>query len=123
MLELTLEGAIPSKKNQRINRSDGKSFPSLEYSNWQKSAMIQVRQQTRQRFITPVEIEIICIFGRKVICDLDNRLSSILDMLKDTLVIKDDNWQCVPKVSVEAEYKKGVQNGAIIRIYEVKPIV
>lgn len=122
MLEIRLEGAVPSKKNQRINTKSGMSFPSREFTDWQNDALKQVRIQTRKRFLAPVEIEVVCIFGRKTVCDLDNRLCSIMDMLKEALVIRDDNWQNVPKVSVEANYQKGVQNGAIIRIYEVAPV-
>lgn len=122
MIEIQLEGAIPSKKNQRINTQSGRSFPSKEFTDWQESAIVQIRQQTRKRFLVPVELEVVCIFGRRTVSDLDNRLTSIMDMLHEALVIRDDRWEYVPKVSVEAEYKKGAKNGAIIRIYEVAPV-
>lgn len=122
MLEIRLAGAIPSKKNQRINTKEGKSFPSKEFSDWQNDAIKQVRLQTRKRFLVPVELEVVCLFGRRTVSDLDNRLTSILDMLHEALVIRDDRWEYVPKVSVEAKYIKGAKNGAIIRIYEVAPV-
>lgn len=118
MIELVLEGSVPSKKNQRINRGDGVSFPSKKFMQWQVDALKQVRIQTRQRFLVPVGIEIIIYFGTKVRSDLDNRLSSILDMLVEALVLKDDKWQDVPRIAIEAEYRKG-QPGAFIRLTEI----
>lgn len=119
MIELVLEGSVPSKKNQRINRGDGVSFPSKKFVQWQVEALKQVRLQTRQRFLAPVSIEVIIYFGTKVRSDLDNRLSSILDMLVEALVIKDDKWQDVPRIAIEAEYRKG-QPGAFIRLTEIE---
>lgn len=118
MIELVLEGSVPSKKNQRINRGDGVSFPSKKFVQWQGDALKQVRMQTRQRFYVPVSVEVIIYFGSKVRADLDNRLTSILDMLVEALVLKDDKWQDVPQIAVQAEYRKG-QPGAFIRLTEL----
>lgn len=119
MIELVLEGSVPSKKNQRINRGDGVSFPSKKFVQWQDDALKQVRLQTRQRFYVPVGIELIVYFGTKVRADLDNRLTSVLDMLVEALVLKDDKWQDVPRIAVQAEYRKG-QPGAFIRLTEIE---
>lgn len=119
LLELVLEGSVPSKKNQRINRGDGKSFPSKKFIEWQGDALKQVRMQTRQRFYAPVGMEVIIYFGTKVRSDLDNRLSSILDMLVEALVLPDDKWQDVPRIAIEAEYRKG-NPGAFIRLKEIE---
>lgn len=118
MVELILEGSIPSKKNSRINLRSGVSIPSTKFTQWQEGALWQVRQQTRERFFKPVHIEVIIYFGTKIRADLDNRLTSILDMLVDGMVLKDDKWQDVPRIAVQAEYRKG-QPGAFIRITEV----
>lgn len=119
MIEIRLSGAIPSKKNQRINTKSGRSFASKEFTDWQTDALWQVRQQTRTRFLVPVSVDIICLFGRKTVSDLDNRLSSIMDMLKESLIIRDDKWEFVPSMSVRAHYQKGIENGAILRIREI----
>lgn len=118
MIELILEGSVPSKKNQRINRGDGKSFPSKKFAQWQDDALKQVRLQTRHRFYSPVALEVIIYFATKVRADLDNRLTSILDMLVEALVLRDDKWQDVPYIAVQAEYRKG-KPGAFIRITEL----
>lgn len=117
-VELTLEGNVPSKKNSRINRGDGMSFPNKKFVDWQKYALQQVRLQTRHRFFTPVSAEVIIYFGTRGRADLDNRLTSILDMLVESLVLRDDKWQDVPLMQVQAEYRKG-KPGAFVRIAEL----
>lgn len=119
MIELVLEGSVPSKKNQRINRGDGVSFPSKKFVQWQKDALTMVRAQTRQRFLVPVSVEVIIYFGTNIRADLDNRLSSILDMLVEALVLRDDKWQDVPRIAIQAEYRKA-KPGAFIRIAELE---
>lgn len=117
-VELTLEGNVPSKKNSRINRGDGVSFPSKRYMEWQRSAMQQVRLQTRERFFEPVSVQAIIYFGTNARADLDNRLTSVLDMLVECLVLRDDKWQDVPRLTVLAEYRKS-KPGAFVRISEL----
>lgn len=116
--EIVLEGNVPSKKNSRINRGDGKSFPSKKYMDWQDDALKQVRIQCRQRFLQPVSIEVIIYFGTNTRADLDNRLTSVLDMLVEGLVIPDDKWQHVPMMQVQAELRPR-KPGAFIRITEL----
>jgi Holliday junction resolvase RusA-like endonuclease len=118
IITLQLAGNVPSKKNSRINRGDGMSFPSKRFEDWQNDALKQVRMQTRTRFLKPVGIEVIIYFGTKGRADLDNRLTSILDMLVEALVLKDDKWQDVPRMAVQAEYRKR-DPGAFIRISEL----
>lgn len=117
-VELVLDGNVISKKNSRINRGDGVSFPSKKYMDWQKLAMQQVRLQTRERFFKPVSIEVIIYFGTNIRADLDNRLTSILDMLVECIILRDDKWQDVPRMAVQAEYRKR-KPGAFIRITEL----
>jgi Holliday junction resolvase RusA-like endonuclease len=121
MVELVLDGSIPSKKNSRINLRSGVSIPSTKFTQWQDKAIWQVRQQTRERFFDPVHVDATIYFGTKVRADLDNRMTSILDMLVDALVLRDDKWQDVPKLTVSAEYRKG-KPGAYIRISELPQI-
>lgn len=119
IVELTLEGSIPSKKNSRINRGDGVSFPSTKYVQWEQYALQKVRLQTRERFFKPVSIEVLIYFGTNIRADLDNRITSILDMLVEALIIRDDKWQDVPLLKGEAQYRKK-QPGAFIRITELE---
>lgn len=120
MIELVLEGNVPSKKNQRINTKDGLSFSSKAFTDWQNEALKQVRLQTRQRFYVPVQIEVVIYFATLGKADVDNRLTSILDMLTEALVLRDDKWENVPLMKVEAAYRPKAP-GAFIRIEELPP--
>jgi Holliday junction resolvase RusA-like endonuclease len=118
IIELALEGNVPSKKNSRVRTRSGSSIPSKAFYDWQADAIKQIRVHTRERFYNPVYIEVIVYFGTNVRADIDNRLTSILDMLVEALVIRDDKWQDVPMLAVQAQYRKG-HPGAFIRITEL----
>lgn len=120
MVELKLQGNVPSKKNSRIRTRSGSSIPSKAFYAWQNDALLQVKAQTRERGLTQVSVEVIIYFGTNVRADLDNRLTSILDMLVEGLVLRDDKWQDVPRMAVQAEYRKG-NPGAFVRISELQP--
>lgn len=102
-----LFGNIPSKKNSRINTRTGKSFPSTKFVQWQNDAILQIKQQTRERWTIPVKIDVEMVFGKNIRCDLDNRLSSILDMLVKMEYIPDDKFQDVPEITIRGRYEKG----------------
>lgn len=95
-----IHGGVPSKKNSRINTRSGRSFPSKEYSEWHDAAAKEIQAQGITTFDKVKFIEIECFFGTNRRQDLDNKLSSILDLLKDISVIKDDCWQVVPEITV-----------------------
>ena len=118
IVELNLEGNVPSKKNSRVRTRSGSSIPNKAYYDWQESALWQVRQQTKARFLKPVSVEVVIYFGKNIRADLDNRLTSILDMLVEAIVIRDDKWQDVPRMQAQAEYRKG-NPGAFVRITEL----
>lgn len=118
IVELKIEGNVPSKKNSRVRTRSGSSIPSKAFSDWQESALWQVRQQTKVRFLKPVALEVIIYFGTNGRADLDNRVTSVLDMLVEAIVIRDDKWQDVPRISAQAEYRKR-EPGAFIRLTEL----
>lgn len=120
LIELVLDGSVPSKKNSRINTKDGKSFPSTKFTQWQSDTLKQVRAQTRQRFYGHVQIELILYFATLGKADTDNKVTSILDMLVEALVLKDDYWESVARTVYEAAYRPG-NGGAFIRITELPP--
>ena len=119
MIELILTGNIPSKKNSRVNTKAGKSFPSAKFTAWQNDALWQIKQQTHKRFVKPVRLEATVYFGTNVRADLDNRITSILDMLVEAMVLQDDKWQYVPEIHAKAEYRKG-KPGALLRLVELE---
>lgn len=118
IVELKFAGNIPAKKNSRINRSDGMSFPSRAFEDWQDTAIGNVKLQTRTTFINPVSLECIIYFATDARADLDNRVTSILDMLVKARVLLDDKWQQVPIMKVQAEYRPK-RPGAFVRMTEL----
>lgn len=120
IVEINLEGSIPSKKNSRVRTRSGASIPSKAFHDWQDDALRQVRVQTRERFLGLIQIELIIYFATLGRADTDNKVTSILDMLVEGLVLKDDYWETVAKTNYEAAYRPG-RGGAFIRITELPP--
>lgn len=118
VVELRLEGSIPSKKNSRVKTRSGASIPSKAFYDWQNDALRQVRMQTREHFLGLIHIELIIYFATLGRADTDNKVTSILDMLVEGIVLKDDYWETVAKTSYEAAYRPG-KGGAFIRITEL----
>lgn len=107
-LKIVLTGETPSKKNSRINTRSGRSFPSKKYSGWHKTAKMQVLAQTvPEQFGFGLVLSIRFVHGDLRRRDSDNMVSSILDLLVDSNVLLDDNWQIVNRIEVDNSYEKG----------------
>ncbi len=117
-VELIFKGTIPSKKNSRQNLSTGVSLPNKKFVQWQKDQLVELRRQTRERFLKPVSLEVIVYFGTIGKADIDNKVTSLLDMFSEGLLIPDDKWQHVPIIKVQAEYRAG-KPGAFVRLEEL----
>ena len=120
IIELKYAGNIPAKKNSRINRSDGMSFPSRAFEDWQDTAISNTHLQTKVRFANPVSMEVIVYFATDIRADLDNRVTSLLDMFVKAGVLPDDKWQNVPIMKLQAEYRPN-RPGAFVRFTELEP--
>ena len=108
---LYIDGETPSKKNSRINLKNGRSFPSKRYQQWHEVARLQILAQLRKQNIDspinePSRVSITFVHGDLVRRDSDNATSSILDLLMDCKVIKDDAWTIVRKINVDNLYDK-----------------
>lgn len=118
-LIIELNGNIPSKKNSRVTvKKTGRSFPSAAFQKWELDAMWQVKEQTRIRIFNPIKLDVTIYFPKTGKADLDNKLSSILDMFVEVGIIQDDGYEYVPEISLHAEYRKG-KGGARIVISEL----
>lgn len=81
--------------------------------------MRQVRLQTNHRFLKcHLQIELILYFATLGRADTDNKVTSILDMLVEGMVLPDDYWESVTRTVYEAAYRPG-KPGAFIRITEL----
>lgn len=115
---LKLTGNVPSKKNSRINTRSGRSFPSKAYTEWHEQATAELNTQHLVSFDKPVRIQADFYFKDNIRRDLDNRLTSILDLFVDLGIIKDDRWQCVPELITTGQLDRNNPR-VLIKIEEV----
>lgn len=105
MKQYILHGTVPAKKNSRINTRSGRSFPSRRYTEWHEQASLEILAQGIQQFAR-VRITVEFQFRTNRRTDLDNKLSSILDLFQDLGILEDDRWQIVPEVVMTASLGK-----------------
>lgn len=119
-------GRIPSKKNsKRIlrNFSTGKPFiaSSASYKNWEAQTLYCLKPQVMTQVPQTIEktkfVSINFIFPDRRRKDLTNKAESIMDILVDLGVLKDDDFITVPNLLLTGEYQKGVAN-CIVTIEE-----
>ena len=104
LLSYVLDGETPSKKNNRIGLRSGKNITSEKYRKWLQAKKIELYRRgiLRQPIDKPVKISFVFYHKDERTRDTDNQISSILDLLKDAKVIKDDNWKIVRRISARA---------------------
>lgn len=99
---ILLRGNIPAKKNNRqiftkrtLTRSGVKvkvsNIPQTAYSQWHKSMGLQLLGEPRG--LKPKSMRIKFWFKTNGRRDLSNALESVMDLLVDTGILKDDSWQ------------------------------
>ena len=116
-----LTGRIPSKKNSRITvRATGRSFPSKAFAQWHKVAMAQVMEQKLAKpplNAVQYHVEIQVSFPTLGRADLTNKAESVMDLLVDAGVIRDDCWTCVPTLLLRGR-KDAQSPGATVYVRE-----
>ena len=105
-MKLTIKGKTPSKKNSRnIFVRNGRivNVPSKLYKEWHDHAMIQLQQQFNNYQVSdyPIAINVLVYYGTKHRHDLDNALSSIMDVLVDAQIIVDDDVEHISQITVQ----------------------
>lgn len=103
-----IEGETPSKKNSRRTLRNGKTIPSARFVSWHNDASFQIVCQKRpaKPIERPLAVRLVFYHGDHTRRDSDNGATSILDLLKDTLVIADDNWMIVRQIEIENHYDR-----------------
>lgn len=114
IIEIPFE-TVP-KKNSRINTSSGRSFPSLRYKEWHRKAInyVFIYKNRIKDSDYPISLEVTFQHSDKRHRDLDNQLSSILDLLKDALVIKDDSCIYINEIYLRAS--NGKESKCLLKI-------
>ncbi len=114
MCRFIITGETPAKKNSRIVLKGGRNIPSGRYRKWHTAAMTEINSQLlllkKKEAEMPIEREIRIRMtfwhGDNRRRDSDNGASSVLDLLTDCKVIKDDKWQIVRLVEIRNFYEK-----------------
>lgn len=104
---ITIYGVVPSLKNNKqlfINRRTGKHFitSSQRTKDWNEQALWQLATvKPITEYPIAMYVTFYCKDNRRR--DMDNMLSSVLDILVKAEVLEDDSWQFVPRITLTAE--------------------
>lgn len=104
-MRFVITGRIPSKKNsRRAIYVHGRTImiASKDHEAWHKAAALELRVQMPRKLILsgPNCVTIALYPPNKVRGDLTNKAESIMDLLVDCGVLRDDNWDEVPEVNL-----------------------
>lgn len=118
MITYEIVGEIPSKKNRvRFNSVTKRTYHDSTFEQWHTAAMWQLASQgckSKPRIEKVNSITIHFIYSTLRAKDLSNGAESLMDLLVDMGVIKDDNWKVVPKLVLIGEYQKDKAKAVII---------
>ena len=98
---IVLVGRIPSKKNSKqIIRRGNRSMlvSSRAHGVWHADALWQLKEQRIRAMEGRIGIEMMFYFPDKRRADLTNKAESVMDLLVDAGIIKDDNASVCPEV-------------------------
>ncbi len=101
-MSFTLPGIPVAKKNRRRNFGN-KSLPSVNYLTWEAMACAEIAQSWKGPTIEEVEKMTLHFYiDTNSRLDVDNCVTSCLDMLQKAEVIIGDHWQVLPRYSVDS---------------------
>lgn len=115
---IDLSGPVPAKKNSRRNFR-GVSLPSEAYLKWHGKNIGKARLAALSSPLDPskpVTIAVDVTYKDRHRRDLDNALSSILDLLVDAKAIPDDCWEKVPEMRIRGS--KGDADVVMVEIIQ-----
>ena len=103
MINITIPGRVPSKKNSRQNiQIKGRliSIPGKAYRDWHKEVMKELSSYTGEKYIDHAEISLTLFQPDKRKRDLTNQAESIMDLLVDYNILIDDNCFIIPRLEI-----------------------
>jgi hypothetical protein len=111
-----LDGNIPSKKN-RVRFGAHGTYHDKTFTTWHKQAVLQLAPQwTIHPWISHAkEVSISFTYEALRAKDLTNCAESIMDLLVDVYILKDDSFKIVPHLVLNGVYCKG-ESKTTIRI-------
>lgn len=83
---------------------------------WHDGAILLLARQKRpeEPLASPLCVKMIFYHGDLTRRDSDNEATSILDLLKDTRIIADDNWKIIRQIQIENRYEKNAARCEIL---------
>lgn len=96
MIEIWLDGRGIGKARPRSTRS-GLIYTESRYGEWKKSAVLQIKTLKLPMFTIPVKV--ICYFVNFFSSDSDNLTGSVLDILVQSGVLRNDSSSFVTSSS------------------------
>jgi Holliday junction resolvase RusA-like endonuclease len=98
-IKIEIQGSIPSKKNGKlmICRPYPRLISKPEYQRWKNYQILCLKRYRLDKPIEKCEIEFKYWAKDKRRTDGDNKDTTILDLLVDCEIIKDDSWFCIRK--------------------------
>lgn len=117
----TLTGETPAKKNSLVRSRNGGMTHTREFFAWHAAAAFEISRQKYppEPLSCPLSVSVAFTHGTRARRDSDNALTTILDLLKDVAIIKDDCWEIVRAISVANSYRRG-EAGCVITITDYK---
>jgi len=104
MLNIIIKGRIPSKKNSKIMICRGK-YPILisnpKFQSWNTEQLWLLKRFKTSQSIEKCDIRITFHAPDKRAADLSNKAESLMDLLVEAGIIKDDNWFVVNSLNLE----------------------
>ncbi len=109
-----LVGNIPSKKN-RVRFGSNGVYHDKNFTKWHKAAVAQITPHVPAGgwIASSKLVQISFTFESLRQKDLTNAAESIMDLLVDVGILKDDNFKVVPLLSLAANYIKGMSETKI----------
>ncbi len=109
-----LDGNIPSKKN-RVRFGKNGTYHDKTFTEWHKQAMLQLAPQWKiNAWISHAkEVSISFTYGTHRAKDLTNCAESIMDLLVDLYILKDDSFQICPCIILKGCYIKDMHKTKI----------
>lgn len=113
---ITLPGRIPSKKNSRqtiFAKGRMLIIPSKNYKAWHEEMSWELKRKKRG-YYEKCEIQITFYFPDNRRADMSNKAESVMDLLVDNGILKDDSWQVVSKLTLISGGKDKVPRAEVL---------
>ena len=119
-MEIIFTWFIPSKKNSKkivVRWNRPFIISSDNYQKWQKEHLFLLRGYPKLNW--PFKISISFQWWDKRKADLTNKAESIMDLLVDAWIIKDDNYEVVNEIILKYVWYKKWEFETFVEILEL----